>query len=294
VVRGAGLDPITPLAQLITYTPYVAVASIVPLGLALVLRRWREAAVAVLVVAAFGVFMVPRAVPASGDPSRHADTIVVLSVNVLGGGADTDRIMALIRREHPDLVSIQELTDDAVARLDAAGIGRELPHRALRPRPGVSGTGLYSTFPLVEGRGLDEESTFDMARATMRTERGEIDVVAVHTSPPMPGAATSRWRRDFTLLPEADRDGPLRILAGDFNASLDHSPLRKLIGSGYLDAGDAAGAGLVPTWPNGHALPPVTIDHVLVDGRAGVGQVKVFDVPGSDHRAMVAHLRMPA
>ena len=289
LVRLAGLDLVSPLVQLIPYTPYVAAGSVLPLVACLVLRRWREAVVALLVVVAFGFAVVPRAV---GGPGDRGTPLVVLSVNVLAGGGDTTRIMELIRRERPDVVSLQELTDEHVAKLDSAGIATFLPHRALRPQPGVSGTGLYAKHPLVSARGLNAESTFDMARATMRMSGQEVDVVAVHTSPPLPGAPVTRWRRDFDLLPRTG--SPIRILAGDFNATLDHRELRNLLGTGYHDAAATVGAGLVPTWPHGTPLPPVTLDHVLVDEHVSVRSVEVFDVPGSDHRAVVARLCLPS
>ena len=57
--------------------------------------------------------------------------------------------------------------------------------------------------------------------------------------PPSPsGAPRSR------ALPGSDCQGDVRILAGDFNATLDHPELRALLDRGYVDAADAAGAGL--------------------------------------------------
>ena len=38
-------------------------------------------------------------------------------------------------------------------------------------------------------------------------------------------------------------DGPPRILAGDFNATLDHALLRRLLATGYVDAADRDGRG---------------------------------------------------
>ena len=75
----------------------------------------------------------------------------------------------------------------------------------------------------------------------------------------------------------ATPDGPLRILAGDFNATLDHALLRRLLATGYVDAADRAGEGLVGTWGpyDGDRIPPVVIDHVLVDRRIGVRGVSV-------------------
>jgi endonuclease/exonuclease/phosphatase (EEP) superfamily protein YafD len=84
-----------------------------------------------------------------------------------------------------------------------------------------------------------------------------------------------------------------RVLAGDFNATLDHATLRRLIGRGYADAADRAGRGLVPTWGLGQSRPPLTIDHVLLDRRCAVQSVQIHDLPGSDHRALFARLRLP-
>jgi endonuclease/exonuclease/phosphatase family metal-dependent hydrolase len=91
---------------------------------------------------------------------------------------------------------------------------------------------------------------------------------------------------------------PLRMLLGDFNATLDHHEMRDLIDRGYRDAADSAGAGLVPTWsaPRVPLLPiglPLTIDHLLVDERVGVGEVRTHDLPGSDHDAVTGELLLP-
>jgi endonuclease/exonuclease/phosphatase family metal-dependent hydrolase len=97
--------------------------------------------------------------------------------------------------------------------------------------------------------------------------------------------------------PHADPGGPARILLGDFNATLDHAELRDLVSHGYRDAAAAAGKGLVPTWGPYHGprrYPPITIDHVLVDRRIGVREVRVHRIPGTDHRAVLAWLTLPA
>jgi endonuclease/exonuclease/phosphatase family metal-dependent hydrolase len=104
------------------------------------------------------------------------------------------------------------------------------------------------------------------------------------------------WRRDLLAEPRADRSQSPRVLLGDFNATLDHAPLRELISRGYRDAADTTGKGLIGTWGpyDGSPIPPVTIDHVLVDERIGVREVSVHPIPGSDHHAIVAGLTVPA
>jgi endonuclease/exonuclease/phosphatase family metal-dependent hydrolase len=110
----------------------------------------------------------------------------------------------------------------------------------------------------------------------------------------MSSASEPAWRAALRALPRPGADG-LRILAGDFNGTLDHREMRRLLDAGYHDAADATGQGLRPTWPTRHGLPapPLTIDHVLVDPRVRVRSVRVRDIPGSDHRAVVAELVLP-
>ena len=74
-------------------------------------------------------------------------------------------------------------------------------------------------------------------------------IKAVHPRPPVSRAAEPEWRAALAALPGSDSRGDVRILAGDFNATLDHSEFRALLDRGYVDAADAAGAGFEPTWP---------------------------------------------
>ncbi|HEV2373341.1 MAG TPA: endonuclease/exonuclease/phosphatase family protein, partial [Streptosporangiaceae bacterium] len=104
-------------------------------------------------------------------------------------------------------------------------------------------------------------------------------------------SAADLWRHDLCALPPAGHT--LRILAGDFNATLDHGQLRSLLGSGYVDAAVQTGNGLVPTWGTEHGPGLLTIDHVLVDRRCAVLATSVHDLPGSDHRAVYAVVRLP-
>ena len=89
------------------------------------------------------------------------------------------------------------------------------------------------------------------------------------------------------------------MLLGDFNATLDHGPLRRLLRTGYRDAAAVRGRGLAPTWPFRRqplllpVVPWVTLDHVLADRRIGIGDVGTRVVPGSDHRAVFAELLLP-
>jgi endonuclease/exonuclease/phosphatase family metal-dependent hydrolase len=117
----------------------------------------------------------------------------------------------------------------------------------------------------------------------------------VHPCAPSAPGSAGCWRAGLRALPEADARGPVRILAGDSNATLDHAAVRRLTGSGYRDAADATGDGLTPTWPydGGRGVPPVALDRVLADSRVAVRAFGVHPVSVTDHHAVHAELVLP-
>jgi endonuclease/exonuclease/phosphatase (EEP) superfamily protein YafD len=80
------------------------------------------------------------------------------------------------------------------------------------------------------------------------------------------------------------------IIAGDFNATLDHPPLRRILHSGCADAAALSGNALTGTWPSSWPRPLATpLDHVLLSGpRRAVISFTVHDISGTDHRAVLA------
>ncbi|MGB2567434.1 endonuclease/exonuclease/phosphatase family protein [Micromonospora citrea] len=296
VVRLAGLER-GPLVQALAFTPYVAVGSLAPLGLALALRRRRPAMVAALVTLALIGVVAPRAL-ASEQPAVDGPVLRLLTANLLKGGADARTLVDLVRRHRVDVLAVQEFTPQAQAELDRQGLAGLLPHRQLNPEVGTTGSGLYARHPLSDG-GLRRNAGFAFTQAYAWVAvpgAAPLRVESAHPAAPYGVEVVDEWFTDLRAQPRATPDGPLSVLAGDFNATLDHAPLRALLDSGYVDAADAAGAGLVGTWGpyDGDPIPPVTIDHVLVDRRIAVRAVDVHPVPGSDHRAVLAELRLPA
>jgi endonuclease/exonuclease/phosphatase (EEP) superfamily protein YafD len=116
-----------------------------------------------------------------------------------------------------------------------------------------------------------------------------IALRSVHPCSPYTADHQSCWTRGIATEPAATPHGVRRVLLGDFNATLDHPPLRRLIATGYRDAADVTGSGLRPTWPD-DPFPAVTLDHVLADRRIAVHAYQVRRVAGTDHRAVLATL----
>ncbi|MFE3448699.1 endonuclease/exonuclease/phosphatase family protein [Nonomuraea sp. NPDC059194] len=290
--RVGGLERGSLPTQLMTATPYAAAGSVVPLLLALAARNRAATAVAVVTAVALGFSVLPRAF-GTADATAGGRSLKVLSLNMLFGRADTASIMELVRRFDPDVLSAQELTPDAVDRLDSAGLKDLMPYRVLEDEYSAGGSGLYAKYPLTQLWGLIPPVGHKMPVAMLALPGGKpVQVVAVHPYPPL-GPQVHDWNAALRALPAASGD-TVRVLAGDFNASLDHAAMRELLGRGYKDTADEVGQGLVPTWPANKRVPPIiTIDHVLVDSRVGVREVSVHTVPGTDHRAVFAALTVP-
>ena len=289
LVRTFGLDGAYPLVPAMAFTPYVAAASPIPVLAALLLRRRIVAAVAALALLAFALALVPRAL--AGGPTAHGPRITVVTANLYRGQADPETLIRLARTA--DVLVLEELTPEELARLDRAGLARELRYRVAEPRGNASGTAIFARRPL---QPLPSHDAGDHAQPAARLAipgAPPLLLDAVHPAPPINGPREREWAQALAALPGADRSG-VRILVGDFNATLDHRALRRVLDRGYADAADRAGAGLHATWP---ALPrralPIAIDHVLVDRRVQVDGVDVQRLPGSDHRALIARLTLP-
>jgi endonuclease/exonuclease/phosphatase (EEP) superfamily protein YafD len=290
-VRWLGLESGYPLVPLAAFTPYVALIAVpAAVGLAM-LRQRAAAALAALAAVALLAAVLPRAL---AETTGGGPALRVLTANMRLGEADARALSELVRSERVDVLAVQELTPPLVARLREAGLESQLPHSLLAPAPQSAGGGIWTRRPH-RPVGAAPSSLAEALPAVRLRGPGDAQAIVydVHPPPPTGAAATREWEADLASIPSAG-SGPLRIVAGDFNATLDHDAFRDVVDRGYADAGDRAGVGLQPTWPNGRLFPPqVTIDHVLVDERAGIGGADVFELPGSDHRAVLAEVLPP-
>lgn len=269
-------------------TPYVAAVGVLLGGLALALRRWWIGGTALVLAIVLAVLVLPR-LSASDQREVHGKTLRVLASNLLYGQADPKAVVDLVREQRIDVLNLVELTPRAVDGLTAAGLFQALPYRVLHPAPGAFGSGIVSRFPLKEVN-LTGDSAAKQPGAQADLGDGVVaEIVAVH--PISPDVDTPQWEREIKDLSRAAGEHGLRILAGDFNATLDHAAFRTVLSRGYNDAAEEHGSALTPTWPS--SSPVVTIDHVVVDNRAAVQDYRVFDVAGSDHRAVFAEVRLP-
>jgi endonuclease/exonuclease/phosphatase family metal-dependent hydrolase len=235
------------------------------------------------------------ALPGPGpDRSGPGRVLRVMTANLLNGRADPAELVRLVKVEEVDVLALQELTVDCLAGLDEAGVGELLPHRVANPTMRWEGSAVLSRHPISDTGISTHRTGQTQTAATVALPDGRaVRVESAHPCAPQV-RYTGEWRVGLAAQPAAPDGGLPRILMGDFNATLDHGPLRRLLATGYRDAAAERGAGLVPTWPFLHyRLPWVTLDHILVTDPIVVASVAVRPILGSDHRAVVAELRIP-
>ena len=148
-----------------------------------------------------------------------------------------------------------------------------------------------------------EKSKSRVQQVRRRIRRLRIDpvVASVHIINPLAfyWTAFDEWRGGIVAA-KARMEGLAEIAGvgavidgGDFNSTPDMRQFRDLLTNGYQDAVDQTGAGFAPTFPSYFGLPPlITIDHLLTRN-AAVSSMRTIDVSGSDHRALLATVKVP-
>jgi endonuclease/exonuclease/phosphatase family metal-dependent hydrolase len=283
----------TVMVPLMSFTPQVAEAApLAALALRLTGRRG-PAATAVLASAALGLAVRSRGVPRR-QPEAGGPTLRVLTINLLVGRADPEAVVARVRQADLDVLFVQELTIGAQTRLKQAGLEDLMPHAQVEHKDGgPRGSGIYSRFPLSEGTPLASTFAAQPTAVLELPDGQEVALICVHPrAPALSRGGSVVWRSELGVLPAP---GKLpTVVAGDFNATADHAAFRHVLRRGYVDAAIQTGNGLTRTWGRPGNEPWLTIDHVLASRGCAVLACSVHAVPGSDHRAVYAEIRLPA
>lgn len=295
------IDPVSDTATIVAaFTPVLVPAALIASVVFAVGRRWWAAGLAV-VVTAVGLW--------SQAPLYRADTahaagveqpsVRILQANIMLGQADPGVLVSTVRDRSVDVLTVIELTDAAVAGLDAAGLREQLPYAVTFPRFGGGGAGIFSRYPLRSGELLNGFALNNIRAEMTVPEAAPLAVYALHPLPPFPEPSW-KWAAELEHLQALLGDESEDILIGaDFNSTFDHKRFRDLLaGSGsagspeLLDAAEQVGAGIVATYPAGRRIPPVlAIDRILARGASPVSFARV-DLPGSDHYGVVGEVRL--
>ncbi|AXK36967.1 endonuclease/exonuclease/phosphatase family protein [Streptomyces armeniacus] len=291
--RIADADGPTPVPQLLAFLPWFLAPGWLALLAAVLGRRWFVMLWAVAVLAATGWFIRPYGADAPA-PREEPPTarFRVLTANLEYGDA-TRQLVSALRRERPQLVSVQECERKCAAALRTAEMREAYPHRVIAPGNGADGSALLSTYPLRSTEPVPGE--LSMPGAVVDIAGTQVRVQVAHPMPPMPDGLVT-WNRELDRLRAyADRGDSPTLLAGDFNASQDHAAFRDILDTGLRDAARLQGQSRTPTWPSATAPPlGAQIDHVLLSEEFEAADAQFVDMNGSDHRALLVDLKLYA
>ena len=279
-----------PLILLASFAPYLMLGGLLGFVVLAIAKQWIGVVVGGLVIGAAVATQLPVYV-ANGTPGAGPE-VTVMQTNILFGGGDVEVVVDEVRRNSVDFLTVSELTDDGLARLDAAGVGTELPHRYVVPGPGGSGTGMWSRYPLDEHKRYDGFALAQLSARMLLPDGEAVTVFALHPVPPYP--VTEQWVAEMRKVEEilaGVSSGPA-IVGADMNSTVDHALFRNLLSTRFQNAAGQAGAGMVATFPADQWYPAIIgIDHILLAG-ARAETVRTVEIPNADHLAIIADVRL--
>jgi endonuclease/exonuclease/phosphatase (EEP) superfamily protein YafD len=231
----------------------------------------------------------------------------VLTWNTAGEAVSAETIAQRILDQGADIVALPETTEAVGERI--AIMLREQGHpmwvHHVQFRPDVpNGPQSWQTTVLVSPE-LGEYSVIQSSEdgssntgsvpsvVLMPIDGSGPTIVAVHAVAPRM-EEMQQWRSDLQWVADQCPAGDV-ILAGDFNATIDHMASLGVDGGdmGYCrDVASRTGNGLSGTWPSSlPALAGAPIDHVMATSNwTPSGSVVLDEAGGSDHRALVVQL----
>ena len=306
------LERVFPIAQIVSFRGVVVLAFAAALVVALIVavaRPVRGFALAIALVAGIGAVANGAVLVSRGGagteplPVKTDTSVRVMTWNTAGPATSPDTIAKIAVAMDADIVALPETTIESGEKVAIAmrDLGHRMwAHHAEDPSTewdAGSTTLLISPdlgdYAVIESSldGSSNTSTVPSAVAMPTTGDGPI-VVAVHAVAPRPSYMQS-WRDDLRWLSDQCGDTNV-IMAGDFNATVDHM---SGLGAGNATLGHctdgalATGNGALGTWSVG--VPPLLgapIDHVMASRHwraSGSVVLRSLDDSGSDHRPLI-------
>ena len=222
----------------------------------------------------------------------NGPAVTVVTANVRYRNGDRQAFVDWLARNPADVVVVQELTS---AWAEQLGGLVDYPYGQLLVREDPYGIAVLSRRPPGSVRPADFAGD-GLPSLVAQLEIGgrTLMILGLHTHwPLLPRLARARDESLHRVAKLIRDEGLPAVALGDLNLT-PYSPVyaRFLGEAGLRDAMD--GHGWKPTWQAGFWPLALRIDHVLVSPGLCVEHAEVGPDIGSDHRPVIARLRLPA
>ena len=303
-----------PIAQIVSFRGLVAAAFVVLALLALLVALIRPlrafattlAIVCLLAAAGNGAILYGRGWGTEALPASTEESIRVMTWNTAGSGNTSAASIAEIAvAMQADIVTLPETSAETGEQVAIAmrDYGRPMwVHHATFGSQDAGWDALSTTilispdlgdYAVIESSQDGSSNTSTVPSAVVMPTSGDgPTVVAAHAVAPRVDDM-AQWRSDLQWLADPCAEDNV-IMAGDFNATVDHLAAYGIDGGTLgrcLDAASETGNGAVGTWPSqlpSHVGAP--IDHILASPSwvaTGSLVLQSTDGSGSDHRPLV-------
>lgn len=262
-------------------------------GLFPLLKMWRWAGVALLCLAINAPFVVSWYLPSSNSAQAgEGQKLRLLLSNVLWDNKHHAEVIAMVKKEKPDLAFFQEVTPRWVKEFEA--LRGEFPESRLHPDKDAGGMAVFSRLPLDRAE-IAPLAEHNGPAILVQLNIGDrlVSIVSVHAPPP--GGKKNFDHRTEIFNQAADFLNSLpepKIIIGDLNTTMWSPYYKRFVEkTGLVNV--RQGFGVLPSWPT--HLPPVfiPIDQCLVSREIQVENVRTGDRVGSDHLPLIVDLMIP-
>lgn len=274
-----------------SFIPYGILAWLAATLLVLVAARRRARLLALLT---FGGLVLQVAwarpywpIPATPAPVTAAD-VTVMSINLRCDGVGLEELAAHVARVQPDILVLQGADPETQDYFLDDGWPGERPNRAFFPLDVDPECGklVLSNHPIVD-------ATAPGGWPVVRVAMPDLPLTVIPVDTPTPLEGLDVWEGALRAIQETATTHlhEPTLVIGDFNAVLEHLPLRRMLDGGLADAAAETGAGWRPTFPANRTYPPViAIDHALVSPSLQASAVATFQAGINAHRGITVHL----
>lgn len=307
------LEQTFPFAQLVAVRGAVLAGLLAIAVLSLLLlfaRPLRGFAASILIVALIGSAAIAgigalRGFGTGELPAKNEASVRVLTWNTAGEAVSAETVADAILTQEVDVVTLPETAESVGERIAVMlrEQGRPMWVHHVQFGDVPNGPQAWETTILISPElgdysviGSSEDGTSNTSSVpsavVMPVNGSGPTIVAVHAVAPRV-EAMERWQSDLEWIADQCPAGDF-ILAGDFNATIDHMASLGVNGGdmGYCrDAASRTGTGVTGTWPESFPeLLGAPIDHVMASQNWEPTGSLVLDAAGSDHRALVVQL----